>query len=126
MDHCIRVYDLNEMKERQIYHGEDKEHVEHFNRIFSVKFDPTNKNILYSAGWDKMVITHDLREKHSVSSFMGPYVAGDTIDVHGSSLLVGSYRSHDPLEIYDTRNGEQVKSYNWNDSEENKGGMVLS
>ena len=126
MDHWLRVYDLNELKEKQIYLGEDKDHVEHFNRIFSVKIDTTNRNIFYSWGWDKWVITHDLREKHSISNFMGPYVSGDTLDVHGSYLLTGSYRSHDPIEIYDVRNGERTKSYEWSNDEENKGGMVLS
>lgn len=126
MDHCLRVYDLNEMKEKDVYHGEDKDHTEHFNRIFSVKIDSINRNIFYSCGWDKMVITHDIREKYSVSSFMGPYVAGDTLDAQGNYLLAGSYRSHDPLEIYDTRTGERVKSYEWTGAEENKGGMVLS
>lgn len=57
---------------------------------------------------------------------MGPYIAGDTIDVYGDQLLAGSYRSHDPLEIYDLRNGEVIKSVKWQHEEENKGGMVMS
>lgn len=106
MDHCLRVYDLAEMKETVVYHGEDTKHQEHFNRIFSVKVDPSNHNVFYSGGWDKCLITHDIREKHSVASFVGPYITGDSLDINGSALLAGSYRSHDPIEIYDVRTGD--------------------
>lgn len=127
MDHCVRIYDIHELKEEVIYHGEDIKHTEHFNRIFSVKIDPSNSNIIYSGGWDKEIITHDVREKHSVGNFMGPYIAGDTIDVYGYTLLAGSYRTENPIEVYDIRTGEVLNTIQWNDDKEDKkGGMIMS
>ena len=81
MDHNLRVYDFSTMKEVQCYHGEDTKHSEHFNRIFSIVFDPSNPNVFYSGGWDKQIMTHDVREAHAVRGFMGPYLAGDGLDV---------------------------------------------
>lgn len=34
----------------------------HSNRIFSVKFNSTDENTLYSSGWDDTVQINDLRE----------------------------------------------------------------
>jgi WD40 repeat protein len=81
MDHNLRVFDFTTMKEKVVYYGSDKEHTEHFNRIFSVIVDPSNTNMIYSGGWDKLIVAHDIRQKHSVRSFMGPYIAADTLDV---------------------------------------------
>lgn len=81
MEHTLRIHDFSNMQEVVSYQAEDSKHNEHFNRIFSIKFDPSNPNIVYSGGWDKSILVHDIRKKHSVRSFMGPYVAGDTLDI---------------------------------------------
>ena len=125
MDHNLHIYDTQTMKETMTYRGEDAKHCEHFNRIYSILIDPTDPNIFYSGGWDKCIVTHDLREKHAVSRFMGPYIAGDSLDIYGETLLAGSYRSQDPLEIYDLRVGEVLKTIRWDESDK-KGGMIMS
>jgi WD40 repeat protein len=54
----------------------------HSKRIFAVKFDPTQENIIYSAGWDEAVYVSDLRlGGMAVSVFPGPHVCGESIDV---------------------------------------------
>ena len=126
MDHCLRVYDCSTMKEILVYKGEDIKHSEHFNRIFSILFDPSNPNIFYSGGWDKQIMIHDVREQHSVKHFMGPYISGDTLDICGSSLLAGNYRSNDPIEIYDTETGEMKDYIAWDEEDKKKGGMIMS
>lgn len=89
-------------------------------------FDPENPNIIYSGGWDKQIMTHDTREAHSVRSFMGPYIAGDSLDVCGTTLLAGNYRSNDPIELYDLGTGEMLDYFQWQDEEDRKGGMIMS
>jgi WD40 repeat protein len=37
----------------------------HANRIFSIKFNKTDPNMVASAGWDKTVIIWDITGKHS-------------------------------------------------------------
>jgi WD40 repeat protein len=44
----------------------------HTNRIFSVKFDPTMSNVVYSGGWDCIVNIWDLRTGGVIGSISGP------------------------------------------------------
>lgn len=71
----------------------------HSNRIFAVKFNQVNPNILLSAGWDNTMQIYDIREKGPVASIYGPHVCGDAIDVRndGYTVLAGSYRQNDAL-----------------------------
>ncbi len=46
--------------------------VGHSNRIFAVKFDPVNPNIIYSGGWDCMVNIWDVRASKCTGSIFGP------------------------------------------------------
>ena len=71
----------------------------HSNRVFSVKFKPDNPNIVVSGGWDNTVQVWDVREEKSVQSFYGPHICGDAIDVHGNTILTGSWRPEDQLEV---------------------------
>jgi len=66
----------------------------HSNRVFCVKFNPIDPNILFTGGWDNTVQIYDIREKGPVSYIFGPHICGDTIDVKndGMTLLTGSYR----------------------------------
>ena len=126
MDHSLKVFDFSTMKEIISYQGEDKKNSEHFNRIFSIVFDPSNTNVFYSGGWDKQIMTHDLREEHSVNHFMGPYIAGDSLDICGSTLLAGNYKSNDPIELYDVTNGEMLNYIQWDEEDKKKGGMIMT
>ena len=71
----------------------------HSNRIFAVKFNQVNPNILLSAGWDNTMQIYDIREKGPVASIYGPHVFGDAIDVSndGFTVLAVSYRQNDAL-----------------------------
>lgn len=71
-------------------------------------------------------MVHDIRQEHSVRHFMGPYLAGDTLDICGETLLAGSYRSHDPIELYDINTGECMETFQWNEDDDKKGGMIMS
>jgi hypothetical protein len=65
----------------------------HSKRIFALKFDNVEENILYSSGWDDTVLVNDLREGGPVSIVVGPHVCGESIDVYDSYLIAGSYRN---------------------------------
>ena len=66
----------------------------HSNRIFCVRFDPQNSNMLSSGGWDNTVQIYDIRKKGPVGSIYGPHICGDAIDYYndGFTLMTGSYR----------------------------------
>jgi COMPASS component SWD3 len=54
-----------------------------------------------SGGWDHTLQIWDVRVNRSVRSIYGPYVCGDSIDVHGGVILAGSWRHAHPLELWD-------------------------
>lgn len=57
--------------------------------------------VLVSAGWDRTVQIWDARLQRSVRSIYGPYCCGDSLDLRGGLILTGSWRSADPLELWD-------------------------
>lgn len=81
----------------------------HKDRIFCVKFDKNQNNIVYSGGWDDAIYVSDLREGGSaVSVIPGPHVCGDSIDVVGNLLVAGSYRNKKNLLLFDLRHPLKV------------------
>ena len=61
----------------------------HSNRVFSVKFVKEDENLVVSGGWDNTVQIWDTRIEHSVRSFYGPHVCGDSIDVINGQIVTG-------------------------------------
>lgn len=96
----------------------------HALKIVSLCADPTNPKVFASAGLDRHVLIWDMRcggdPQHHI---YGPELAGDAMDISrdGYSLLTGSHRSKNPIEIYDLRksaDAEPTVSYSWRGNEE--------
>jgi len=83
----------------------------HSNRVFSVKFKPNDPNILLSAGWDNTIQVWDVRVNHAVRSLFGAHVCGDSMDVSGDTILTGSWRPQDQIQLWDFGSGECISSY---------------
>ena len=109
-DFKVRLFDLSSGKLAQDIQNEVDGHV---NRVFCTKLDPQNPHILFSGSWDSYVLINDLRKREAVGNFQGPYVCGESIDVRGNSILVGSYRSDNYLNVYDLRTFERAESLAW-------------
>jgi len=128
-DFTLRVYDDETKKLVKEFPGENSSKYVacHSNSIFSIKTDPLNENMVYSGGHDRVVILSDLREDKAVSHISGPMLTGDTLDVYDYYLLTGSYRSENPLEIWDVRNTEEpLWTVDWKPDNPKKSGMILS
>eukprot|EP00351_Strombidinopsis_sp_SopsisLIS2011_P001644 CAMPEP_0116883202 /NCGR_PEP_ID=MMETSP0463-20121206/15664_1 /TAXON_ID=181622 /ORGANISM="Strombidinopsis sp, Strain SopsisLIS2011" /LENGTH=79 /DNA_ID=CAMNT_0004537611 /DNA_START=570 /DNA_END=809 /DNA_ORIENTATION=+ len=69
----------------------------HSNRVFCCKFDPKDDNIIYSGGWDDIIMINDLREGGPVNKILGPHICGESIDLQGNLLLAGSQRYKNSL-----------------------------
>ncbi|CAM9752483.1 unnamed protein product, partial [Chrysoparadoxa australica] len=88
----------------------------HSNRVFSVKFNPRDPEVLLSGGWDNTVQIWDMRVGHSVRSIFGPHLSGDALDISGNEVLTGSWRPNNPLELWDFGSGELIESIPWSAS----------
>ena len=85
----------------------------HSDRIYALRFHPDDANLLLSGGWDNTVQIWDVRTGESVGCLPGPHVCGDAIDVTGDTVIAGSWRTHDQLQMFDMRKQELVKSMRW-------------
>jgi COMPASS component SWD3 len=65
----------------------------HSNRIQCVKYDKEDQNLLVSGGWDKTVLVWDIRTGEAVKSIFGPYIGGESLDIHDGIILTGSFQS---------------------------------
>lgn len=124
-DTHVRLYDDEAKEIISIFKESSQDIVSHYNRVFWVKFDPYDDRIIYSGGWDKTININDTREKAPVGHIIGPYLSADTLDVSGTKLLVGNYRTSDPLEIYDLKKLERLESVEWKTEDGEDGGLVL-
>ena len=113
-DKFIRLYD-EQTKSIVMKMKESSEHCGHSNRVFCVKFDPMDYNMVASGGWDNTLQIYDIRKKGPVASIYGPHICGESIDWKndGHTILTGSYRQDDVLEFWDTRTFEKFKDIKW-------------
>ena len=109
----IRVYDDKTKKIVRHYEKGDWYAPGHSNRIFAVKFKNDDQNVIVSGGWDSSIFIWDIRQRKHVDAFCGPNISGDTIDTKADSLLIGSHRSKDPLELWDFKERKKICSVDW-------------
>jgi len=113
-DYKIRIYDeATKTRTSVLSAGFGSRSSGHSNRIFSLKFKPTDSNIVVSGGWDKTVQVWDLRVESAVRSFFGPHIAGDAIDICGDEILTGSWRPDEALQTWDLGTGKPIETIRW-------------
>merc|ERR1711920_103155 len=92
----------------------------HQMQIRSICCHPQASEVIFSCGMDKKILIWDTRAGAHAQGFVyGPDLFGDSMDVSadGNTLLTGSYRARQPIQLYDVRkanvtvNEEVKKSY---------------
>lgn len=73
---------------------------QHSSRIFCTKFVPDDPKVFLTGAWDNTSKIYDTRVGKPVGQFLGPMVCGDSIDIMGDQVLIGSYRNADNLSIW--------------------------
>ncbi|MCQ2817872.1 MAG: hypothetical protein MJ252_11460 [archaeon] len=112
-DVIIRVYDegmkakICEMKPAKF------EQPGHTSRIFAIKFNPDNSNMVISGGWDKTIQIYDVREGQIVNSIYGPKICGESLDIDGYYFLSGSWGQENQISIYDYRMLKCIYNVKW-------------
>lgn len=115
-DRVVRVYDAaSRTLQLELAQGTANS-AGHSNRIFAVKFHPTDPNLLLSAGFDHTVQIWDLRVGKSVRSVYGANVCGQALDIHDSEILTGSARPATQLELWDLHTTDQISDLHWPDA----------
>lgn len=85
----------------------------HSNRIFACKILSEDDNIVVTGGWDNTVQIWDIRQGAAVRSIFGPHICGDALDVVGGTLVTGSWRPDNQLELWDFGSGSKITTVPW-------------
>ncbi|KAJ3327678.1 hypothetical protein HDU76_011345, partial [Blyttiomyces sp. JEL0837] len=115
-DGYVRVYDgATHKRVAKMISGKTGVCAGHSSRVFSVKFHPTDTNILVSGGWDNTLQVWDTRVQHSIRSIYGPHICGDSIDFDdsGDKILTGSFSKEDQLQIWSFTSGKVIENVSW-------------
>ncbi|TPX32776.1 hypothetical protein SeMB42_g07575 [Synchytrium endobioticum] len=115
-DAVVRIHDATTQKvTTRLELGTPNVSTGHINRVFSVKFHPTDVNMALSGGWDNTVQIWDLRTSVSVKSIFGVHLSGDGLDVtdDGQSIVTGSHRRADALQLWSWKDGAPRETIPW-------------
>jgi WD40 repeat protein len=122
LDTQIKLYDYETRKNigklEKNHEQQDESNPGHTNRIFSLIFHPTDPTMLISAGWDDSVQIWDLRTNAAIHSIFGPHICADSMDIVGNSLLTGSWRTRDQLQVWDLRKFDMDRGIKWDNGKQ--------
>ena len=105
-DGKIRVYDEQTRQLTETLEGGAGGLPGHTNRVFCAKFVSEDPNLIVSGGWDKNVKVWDIRSGQCVRGIIGPFIAGDSIDVHDGFILTGQHTQSQQLQLWYLGSGD--------------------
>ncbi|CAE7814121.1 pfs-2, partial [Symbiodinium necroappetens] len=95
----------------------------HSLKIMSLRSVPEHQHLFLSGGMDRSVLLWDLRTPKAPSAWIsGVELSGDSLDIScdGNTVLAGSHRSLNPLQLFDLRLLKQA------DESEKKAGLTMT
>lgn len=101
----------------------------HVNRVFTTKFHPIDPNIIISAGWDMNCQIWSMKDGGAIRTLYGPYICGDSLDVDtvkGNTIVTGSWRPENQLQLWDYKTGELIKTIPFPDEHKGDGKPKLN
>eukprot|EP00761_Pharyngomonas_kirbyi_P012720 gb/GECH01012747.1/.p1 GENE.gb/GECH01012747.1/~~gb/GECH01012747.1/.p1 ORF type:complete len:330 (+),score=64.28 gb/GECH01012747.1/:1-990(+) len=118
-DAKLRQYDDKTGKLVSILEGGyGKQTAGHWNRIFALKWHPTDPTTVFSGGWDNTVQIWDTRIGHAVRRIYGPHICGEALDFNDNTLLTGSWRPSEQLQLWDVTMGSLIETIPWPTTDE--------
>lgn len=109
-DKSIKIFDESSRQMIEDLNGNENKLLGHDNRITSIKW--IDNNLILSGGWDHNLMVWDLRNGQVAKCFYGPRICGDSLDIKGDMILVGSYNIEEQLQIWSLGEGKCVFSEN--------------
>ncbi|MCO5572357.1 hypothetical protein L7F22_026110 [Adiantum nelumboides] len=116
LDTKVRIYDgLTRKMSMVLDEGDGSSTSGHTNRVFALKWNSLDTNVLMSGGWDKTIQLWDLRVGKSVRSIYGPYICGASLDfdMNTKRILTGSWRAVEQLQEWDYGSGSLIRTFMW-------------
>jgi WD40 repeat protein len=93
----------------------------HSNRIFCVRWHPTNAKTLISGGWDSTIQIWDVEVGAAIRSIFRPHVCGETLDWDDAGrVLAGARAKEEVLSLFNSDTGKQLESVPWSMLEEKR------
>lgn len=120
-DLIIRVYDegmktkITEMKPFKF------DQPGHSSRVFCVRFNPDNNNMIISGGWDKTIQIYDVREGQIINSIYGTKICGEALDINSYYIIAAGWGQERQISIYDIRMLKSVCTVNWENGSDYNG-----
>lgn len=105
----VNLYDTQTTKIIHSFSFNDESCPYHSSRIYCVTNDSNDNNRFVTGGWDQRVIIWDIRQPQSSVHIGGPNICGDSIDIFKNSILTGSWRAENQLEIWDIKTCKLLK-----------------
>jgi len=117
-DYRVRVYD-GETKDCLLKMiPVDSKEPGHAQRVFAMTYKKDDPNCVITGGWDKTLQIHDIRKGGPVGYIFGPDLSSNAIDIHDNTIVTGSYRGKNPLQVWDLRKKELLYNIEWDYSGE--------
>ena len=91
-DKVVKLYDDSTKTLISKLESKKSNFPEHANRIFSVKFNQYNNNMLISGEWDNTLLFYDIRSKEVNNYLYGAHICGDGMDIKDNCLLTVSWK----------------------------------
>lgn len=123
-DRTIRIYDEETQKLSLKLNPSSYGSLGHNNRIFAVKFNPEDPNVLLSGSWDGCIGFWDLRDKSAYGMVQGTEISGDALDIKNNRILTGSYRKENQLELWDYINRKKLRNIYWENDHNPKNALI--
>jgi len=102
-DKVVKLYDDSTKTLISKLESKKSNFPEHANRIFSVKFNQYNNNMLISGGWDNTLLFYDIRSKEVNNYLYGAHICGDGMDIKDNYLLTVSWEKKNQIQLWDLR-----------------------
>ena len=120
-DRIIKVYDVKTAEiQRRLFKRMNYEASNgHINRINALHYNKFNSHMLISGGWDDTLQFWDLRMNESIHTILGPHCFSDSIDVYDHTLVAGSLRIQNQIQLFDLRMFTQIANVKWPTETEN-------
>lgn len=112
-DCALKIYDEETKKQDLFLTGEACVVPGHGSRVYCVKFDPDNSNMVVTGGWDYRLILWDLRQKQPIDFIPGPLTCGDGIDIFDDTILAASWTDKEQLATYDIGTRKRIDLIDW-------------